>query len=56
MTTPMSLESPTNSKAKWMALAAGFLGWMFDGVEMGLFPLCARPALKEMMGLDANVG
>jgi MFS transporter, SHS family, sialic acid transporter len=56
MTTPTSLEAPVNSKAKWMALAAGFLGWMFDGVEMGLFPLCARPALKEMMGPDANVG
>jgi MFS family permease len=52
MTTP-TLETPTNSRAKWMALAAGFLGWMFDGVEMGLFPLCARPALKEMMGPNA---
>ena len=50
------LEAPTLSRAKWMALAAGFLGWMFDGVEMGLFPLCARPALLEMMGPDAKIG
>jgi MFS transporter, SHS family, sialic acid transporter len=50
----LPLETPENSRAKWMALAAGFLGWMFDGVEMGLFPLCARPALMELMGPDAG--
>jgi SHS family sialic acid transporter-like MFS transporter len=49
-------EPTVQSRAKWMALAAGFLGWMFDGVEMGLFPLCARPALVEMMGPKANIG
>ena len=32
-------------------LAAAFLGWMFDGVEMGIFPLVARPALQSMMPL-----
>ena len=31
-----------------MVLAAAFLGWMFDGLEMGIFPLVARPALQEM--------
>lgn len=35
----------------WLVLAAAFLGWMFDGIEMGLFPLVARPALHEMGGL-----
>lgn len=29
-------------------LLAAFLGWMFDGMEMGIFPLVARPALQEM--------
>ena len=31
---------------------------MFDGVEMGLFPLIARPALQDLMGIsgDAMVG
>ncbi len=29
-------------------LAAAFLGWMFDGLEMGVFPLIARPALMQM--------
>ncbi|MBI5395721.1 MAG: MFS transporter [Verrucomicrobia bacterium] len=37
-----------------MALLAAILGWMFDGFEMGLFPLVARPALKELMGPSAG--
>ena len=37
------------SSGKWMALLAAFLGWMFDGFEMGLFPLAGRPALKELI-------
>src|SRR5215213_1769491 len=36
------------SSGKWMVLLAAFLGWMFDGLEMGIFPLVARPALQEM--------
>ena len=34
-----------------MALAAAFLGWMFDGMEMGIFPLVARPGLQQMQAL-----
>src|SRR3954451_4800015 len=37
-------------RGKWMALTAALLGWMFDGLEMGLFPLVARPALRELLG------
>ncbi len=47
-------EPPVSSKGKWMALLAAFFGWMFDGMEMGLFPLAGRPALKELMGLVAH--
>jgi MFS family permease len=36
---------------KWMALAAALLGWMFDGFEMGLFPVVSRPALLELLSL-----
>ena len=36
------------SRTGWAALIAAFLGWMFDGMEMGIFPLVARPALKHM--------
>jgi MFS family permease len=34
---------------KWMALLAALLGWLFDGLEMGLFPLVQRPALQELL-------
>src|ERR1041384_387276 len=54
---PMSTDPETNTKGRTMALVAAFLGWMFDGLEMGLFPLAGRPALKELMnatGADAD--
>ena len=39
---------------------AAFLGWLFDGFEMGLFPIVARPALMDMYPgqgeVDAYVG
>jgi len=38
---------------RWLILAAAILGWMFDGLEMGIFPLVARPALQSMMPLSA---
>lgn len=34
-------------RALFATLIAAFLGWMFDGLEMGIFPLVARPALQE---------
>src|SRR5688500_10405940 len=37
-----------SEKCKWKVLASTFLGWMFDGMEMGIFPLVARPALQQM--------
>ncbi len=36
------------TRNQWMVLIAAFLGWMFDGMEMGIFPLVAGPALREM--------
>jgi SHS family sialic acid transporter-like MFS transporter len=36
-------------KGRWLALIAALLGWMFDGLEMGLFPLVGRPALRELL-------
>jgi MFS family permease len=38
-----------------MVLLAGFLGWMFDGMEMGIFPLVARPALQQMQLLSGAI-
>ena len=40
---------------KWMALVAALLGWMFDGLEMGLFPLVAKPALRELLATGDEV-
>ena len=45
----MSTPSAAETKGKWMALLAAFLGWMFDGLEIGLFPLAGRPALRELL-------
>jgi MFS family permease len=36
-------------RSRWLALTAALLGWMFDGLEMGLFPLVARPALGNLL-------
>lgn len=33
------------------ALIAAFLGWLFDGFEMGLFPLIGKPALQDLLPL-----
>src|SRR5580765_2707208 len=43
---------------QWMVLLAAFLGWLFDGFEIGLFPVVARPALRNLLGGtgDAGVG
>jgi MFS family permease len=37
------------TRVQWLVLAAAFLGWLFDGFEMGLFPLIARPALQDLL-------
>src|SRR4051812_33250089 len=39
--------SSTQRRALGFTLLAAFLGWMFDGLEMGIFPLVARPALTD---------
>ena len=38
------------TRTQWIVLAAAFLGWMFDGVEIGLFPLVSRPGFKSFWG------
>src|SRR6266480_1849731 len=45
------------SAGKWLVLLAAFLGWMFDGLEMGIFPQISRPALGELLrGATENLG
>ncbi|APW59682.1 MFS transporter [Paludisphaera borealis] len=45
-------------RGRWLALLAASLGWMFDGFEMGLHPLVAYPALRELLspGVAATLG
>ena len=45
----------TSNFGKWMALTAALLGWLFDGLEMGLFPLVAGPALRELDVPEGNI-
>lgn len=51
-------EKKKLTRAHWMVLIAAFMGWMFDGLEMGLFPLIARPALQDLLQVtdEAAVG
>jgi len=44
------MNDATPRGAPFIVLLAAFLGWMFDGLEMGIFPLVARPALQDMAG------
>jgi MFS family permease len=48
MTAPVA-----SSRGRTLALAAALLGWMFDGMEMGLFPLVGRDALRELLDSSA---
>jgi len=51
--TAVASGASASTRAQWLVLAAAFLGWMFDGVEMGIFPLVARPALQSMLPASA---
>jgi len=42
-------RSNHNTRGQCLVLIAAFLGWMFDGLEMGISPLVARPALQDLM-------
>jgi SHS family sialic acid transporter-like MFS transporter len=42
-------DSTGAQKGKWMALLAALLGWMFDGFEIGMFPLVGPTALDELL-------
>lgn len=59
MDSPGVPNQPTpDRRGQWLVLAAAFLGWMFDGLEMGMFPVVARPALQSLLTTtgDQDVG
>ncbi|MCC6153642.1 MAG: MFS transporter [Candidatus Hydrogenedentes bacterium] len=39
----------------YAVLMAAFFGWMFDGYEMGIFPIVASPALQSMVDPGVDV-
>lgn len=48
------IETKRLGKEQWFVLIAAFLGWMFDGLEMGLFPIAARPALIDLLQVQTE--
>lgn len=42
-------SQPPPQRGAVAALIAAFLGWLFDGFEMGLFPLIGKPALQDLL-------
>ncbi len=53
MSNHSSPKSPSNT-GRNMALIAAFLGWLFDGFEMGLFPLIGKPALQDLLAASTS--
>src|SRR5882757_785970 len=52
---PLESQAPDPmGKGKWLVLTAAFLGWMFDGLEMGIFPQIARSALGTLLAGAAS--
>ena len=45
-------DNPGEHAGKWMALFAALLGWMFDGFEIGMFPLVGPSALDELLATE----
>lgn len=43
------METKRITRAQWLVLIAAFLGWLFDGFEIGLFPVVGRPALLNLI-------
>lgn len=43
------MSSSKSSRGQFAALTAAFLGWLFDGFEMGLFPLIGKPMLTDLL-------
>ena len=58
---PASMTKPSQTASvsttgRNATLIAALLGWMFDGFEMGLFPLIGRPALKDLLAGTEQAG
>jgi MFS family permease len=43
------IETVIPRKMLWLNLTVAWLGWLFDGMEMGLYSLIAVPCMKELL-------
>ena len=43
-----------STRQRWLVLVAAFLGWMFAGLEISLFVLISRPAMRDLIGTSAS--
>lgn len=50
----MAADLTLTHRNRWLVLVAAWLGWAFDGVEMGVVPVIARPSLAELLGPSAD--
>ncbi len=55
MSTDLRSEAQHDRRSRMLALVAALLGWLFDGFEMGLFPVISRPALTELLTKSEHV-
>src|SRR2546423_5458800 len=39
----------TSANIQWLALVSGFLGWLFDSMDLNLFTLVLFPSLAELL-------
>jgi MFS family permease len=37
-------------RTAWLALASGFLGWMFDAMDINIFTMVLFPSMRELLG------
>ncbi len=38
------------SRTAWLALASGFLGWMFNSMDINIFTMVLFPSMRELVG------
>jgi SHS family sialic acid transporter-like MFS transporter len=61
MSHSVSTASPIDTLSpfqRWCVLAAAFAGWMFAGLQISLFVLVARPAMRDLLpsASEADIG
>jgi len=44
------IPGQSSTSGKWIVLGAGFLGWLFAGVQLGLMPFAALTISRALMG------